>query len=112
MRIWILIFVDADPDLTSHPDSDPNPDPSFQLKDQTIEKVLNQAHIPFILACHLKIDADPDPVPDLGNNLVADPNAGPDPDFILLLMRIRMRIQVTKMMRIRIHNTGFTVVIP
>jgi hypothetical protein len=80
MQIWILIFVGADPIL--HPDADPNPDPTFQLKAQTLEKVLNQAHIPFILACHLKIDADPDPVPDLGNNFDADPNAGPDPDFI------------------------------
>ncbi len=44
--------------------------------------MLNQAHIPFILACHLNIDADPDPVPDLGNNFDADPNAVPDPDFI------------------------------
>ena len=26
---------------------------------------LKQAHIPYILACHLQIDADPDPVPDL-----------------------------------------------
>ncbi len=33
---------DADPDLTFHPDADPdpNPDPSFQIKAQTIEKVL------------------------------------------------------------------------
>jgi hypothetical protein len=30
---------------------------------QTLEKVLKYAHIPYILACHLQIDADPDPVP-------------------------------------------------
>jgi hypothetical protein len=42
------------------------------------------------LACHLQIDADPDPAYHFDV----------DPDFYL----IRMRIQVTKMMRI--HNTG------
>jgi hypothetical protein len=53
--------VDADPDSTFHPDGDPDPDPdpSFQIKAQTIEK----AHIPYILACHLQIDADPVPDP-------------------------------------------------
>jgi hypothetical protein len=84
MQIWILIFVDADPDPTFHSDADPILDPSFHLKAQTLEKVLNQAHVLFIFACHLKIDADPYPVPDLGtgNNFDADPNAGPEPDFI------------------------------
>jgi hypothetical protein len=48
------------------------------------------------LACHLQIDADP--VPDPAYHFDADPDA--DPDFYLM----RMRIQVTKMMRI--HNTG------
>jgi hypothetical protein len=50
------------------------------------------------VACHLKINADPDAVPD----------------FYLMRMRIGMRIQVTKMMRsmriwirIHIHNTDF-----
>jgi hypothetical protein len=35
-------------------------------------------------------------------------NFDADPVFYLMRMRIRMRIQVTKMMRIRIHNTGLT----
>jgi hypothetical protein len=38
---------------------------------------------------------DPDPFPDLAYHFDVDPDA--DPDFYLL------RIQVTKMMRIRIH---------
>ncbi len=42
-------------------DLDLDPDPSFQLKAQNLEKVLKKAHIPYILAFHLKIDADPDP---------------------------------------------------
>jgi hypothetical protein len=54
------------------------------------------AHIPYISACHLQIDADP----------VTDPayhfDAARDPDFYLM----RMRSQVTK--RIRIHNTEVT----
>ncbi len=34
--------VDADPDSTYHPDADPDadPDPSFRIKAQTLEKVL------------------------------------------------------------------------
>jgi hypothetical protein len=83
--------VDADPDYTFHPDADPDPEPSVQIKAQTIEK----AHIPFILACQLQIDADP--VPDPAYHFEADL------DFYLL----RMRIQVTKMMRIWIQNAGF-----
>ncbi len=30
----------ADPDQTFHPDADPDSDPSFQIKAQTLEKVL------------------------------------------------------------------------
>jgi hypothetical protein len=41
------------------------------------------------------MDADPDPAYHFDVN--------PDPDFYLM----RMRIQVTKMMRIRIHNAAF-----
>jgi hypothetical protein len=55
MRIRIPIF---------HPEADPYRDPSFQIKAQTLDKVLKQAHIQYILACHLQIDADPDPDPD------------------------------------------------
>jgi hypothetical protein len=46
------------------------------------------------LACHLQRDADPDPVYHF------DLNPDVDPDFYLMRMRIRMLIQVTKMMRI------------
>jgi hypothetical protein len=35
-----------DPDSTYHPDANPDPDPSFQIKAQTFEEVLKQAHIP------------------------------------------------------------------
>jgi hypothetical protein len=31
---------DADPDSTYHPDADPDSDPNFQIKAQTLEKVL------------------------------------------------------------------------
>jgi hypothetical protein len=31
---------DEDPDLTYHPDADPDPNPGFQIKAQTLEKVL------------------------------------------------------------------------
>ncbi len=86
---WFLF--DADPDPTFHPDADPDPDTSFQIKAQTFEKVLK-----YILGCHLQIDADPDPAPDSAYNFDADP------DFYLMRMRIRM--QITKMMRI--HNTA------
>jgi hypothetical protein len=68
-----------------------------------LEKVLKLAYTgnPYILACHLQIDADPGPVPDPAYHLDADPDTDPDPDFYLMriLIWIRMRIQVTKMMR-------------
>jgi hypothetical protein len=51
--------LDADPDPACHFDVDP--DPGFQTKTQNLEKVLKQAHIPYILACLLQVDADPDP---------------------------------------------------
>ncbi len=65
-----------------------NPDPSFQRKAQTIEKVLKQAHIPYILACHLQIDEDLDPVPHLAYHF----DANPDPDLLLMLIQMRIRI--------------------
>jgi hypothetical protein len=34
-------------------DVDPDPDPSFQSKAQTLEEMLKQAHIPYIFACKL-----------------------------------------------------------
>ncbi len=42
--------------------------------------MLNLAHIPYILACHLQIDAVPDPSYDFD----LDPDADPDPDFYLM----------------------------
>jgi hypothetical protein len=45
----------------------------------------------YILACHLQIDADPDPVLDLSDHFDSDL----DPDFYLML-----QIQISKMMRI------------
>jgi hypothetical protein len=48
----------------------------FQIKAQTFEKELKQAHNPCILACHLQIDANP--VPDPAYHF----DAAPDPDFI------------------------------
>jgi hypothetical protein len=49
--------LDADPDPTFHPDADPDPDPSFQIKAKTLAKLLEEAHIPDILALSF---ADPD----------------------------------------------------
>jgi hypothetical protein len=62
------------------------PDPSFQIKAQTLEKVLKYSHIPYIWASRLQIDADP--VPDPAYHF----NADQDLDFYL--------------MRIRIHSTS------
>jgi hypothetical protein len=42
--------------------------------------VLNLDHIPYILACHAQIDADPDPA----YHFDEDPDANPDPDFYLM----------------------------
>jgi hypothetical protein len=44
------------------------------MKAQTLEK---QAHIPYILARHLQIDADPDPGYQM-MQIHADPEADPD----------------------------------
>jgi hypothetical protein len=68
--------VDPDADLTLHPDAHTNPDPSFQIKAQTREKVLKKAHIPYILACTV-----------IGK---------------LMRNRIRFQIQLITLMRIRI----------
>jgi hypothetical protein len=38
--------ADPKPDPTFHFDADREPDPSFQIKAQTLEKVLQHAHIP------------------------------------------------------------------
>ncbi len=96
MRILIFIWCasgsrvlfDADSDPTFH--LDPDPDPSFEINAQTLEKVLKKVHIPNILDCLLQIDADPDP----GYHFDSDPgswflfDARPDPDFYLMGIRI------------------------
>jgi hypothetical protein len=51
----------------------------MQINAKTHEKGLKYAHIPYILAWHLQIDADPDQAY----------NFDADPDF-LYLMRIRI----------------------
>jgi hypothetical protein len=51
------------------------------MKAQTLEKVLKYAHIPYNLACHLQIDADP--VPDPAYHFDADPHSDPDPQHCL-----------------------------
>jgi hypothetical protein len=64
------------PDPTFQPDADPDLDPSFQIKAQTLEND--------ILACYLQTDAD----------LAYLFDADPDPDFYLRRsMRVRIRIQ-------------------
>ncbi len=66
-----LYHPDADPDSDFYLDpiflsdadaADTDPDPSFQIQAQTLEKVLKKGsyRIPYILTCHLNIDADPD----------------------------------------------------
>jgi hypothetical protein len=64
----------ADPDPTFHPDADPDSDldPSFQIKAQTLGKVLKNGRIPYILL------------------------------VICKWMQIRIRIQPIALMRIRI----------
>ncbi len=53
--IWFLIDADPDQDPPFHPDADPDPDPdpSFQIKVQTVEIVLKEAHITYVLVYHL-----------------------------------------------------------
>jgi hypothetical protein len=51
------------------------------------------------------IDANPDKIPDPAYLFDALPDKKSDPDFHLMRMRIRMRIQVTKMMMIHNSNT-------
>jgi hypothetical protein len=80
-------LFDADPDLTFYFDA--NSDPSFQIRAQNLEKVLKETHFPFIMAGHLHIDPDPDPVnhfnPDPAFQVKTDPDptlkfsADPDP---------------------------------
>ncbi len=50
---------------------------SYEIKAQNLEKAPKEAHIPYILTCHLQIDAAPDPDP--AYHCDADPD--PDPTF-------------------------------
>jgi hypothetical protein len=52
------------------------------------------------LACYLQIDAYPVPDPAYHFDADPDPVFYADPDFSLMQMLFRMRIQVTKMVRI------------
>jgi hypothetical protein len=53
-----------------------------------------------ILACHLKIDADPDPVPGPAYHL----DAGLDPDFYMMRIRIHPDLYMVRMrIRMRMH---------
>jgi hypothetical protein len=68
-------YADPDTDPTSHFYADPNPDPSFKIKAQNLEKksvLIGSYGIPYMLNCHLRIDADPDPDP--AYHIDADPN--------------------------------------
>ncbi len=79
MRIRCLsgffFYADSDPTFHPHADPVPYPGPNFQIKSQTLEKVLKQAYIPNILACRWQIDADPGPDP--AYHFDADPDADP-----------------------------------
>jgi hypothetical protein len=45
--------------------------------------VLKYAHIPYVLACHLQIDAYPESVPDPAYHFYAEPDADQEPDFFM-----------------------------
>jgi|LakMenEpi03Aug12_release.lakeMendotaPanAssembly.Ray.scaffolds.fasta_scaffold2026278_1 hypothetical protein len=66
----------ADPHLDANPDPDPNPTVASKYRLKTLKKCSNRLiHIPYILHCHLKIDADPDQTFNLMRI-----NANPDVD--------------------------------
>ncbi len=93
---FLFVFnADAGPDPTFHPDADPDldPDPSFHIKTQTLEKMLKYRgrlifHTFWIVIYKLMWIRS-------GSRYRYSFVANPD----FYLMRIRMRIQVTKMMR-------------
>jgi hypothetical protein len=80
-----LFYADPDADLdpTFHPDADPDPDPSFKKKAQTLEKICKVMLIRIRFRIQL-INFD----------------AYPDSDIYLMRKRIQMLIQDTKMIRI------------
>ncbi len=100
--------------MTCHPDADPDAGPDsdfylmrmrillFTLMRIRIQILANKyrlrpvkkkyAHIPYIVACHLQIDAHPDPVPDPAYHFDPDPDADPCPDFFLCGSGCRSRL--------------------
>ncbi len=74
--------ADPDPEHTFHFDADPNPDPdpSFQVKAQTLKKCSNRlVGIPYILACHLQCCGCLSRIPD-PKTVIPDPKTViPDP---------------------------------
>ncbi len=90
-----VFLFDADPDPTFLPDPDadpaPYPDPSYQIKTQTFENCSKRLifHTFLLVICKLM---------RIRFRIKLNTDADPNPDFYLM----RMRIQVTKMMRI--HN--------
>ncbi len=105
-RIPLTSVADPYADPTYHFDADPDLDPDFYLMRMRIrmririlasnkrlkpwKKCSNRLLIHTFLACHLQIDADPDPTYHF--------DADPDPDFYFMGMRIRIWIRVLKTM--------------
>jgi hypothetical protein len=64
MRIWMWmwIFLNADADPTFHPNADPDLDPSFQIKAQTLESAqIGSYFTHFGLPSAIKEDLVPNP---------------------------------------------------
>jgi hypothetical protein len=70
-RFWFLFNAEPKPDPNFHPDPGQDPDPSFQNA-QTLWKSTQIGSYSIHLACHLQIDAYPDPVPDPAYQFHAD----------------------------------------
>jgi hypothetical protein len=115
MRIRSFVdphHLDADRDSTYHTDADPDSDFYLMLPNEDPNPWKSSKIGSYSTFWHGHLlsdadaDADPDPVPDPAYHFDTDP----DPNFYLIRMWIPMRIQVTKMMpirmRITIHNTG------
>ncbi len=94
-----MFNADAGPDPTSHPVADPDPDPSFHIKTQTLKKMLKYRvrlifHTFWIVIYKLMRMRIRFRIP-YSYHFDADPDADPDPDFYL--MRLQMRIHNTNM---------------
>jgi hypothetical protein len=101
---WIKLDADpdpvchfcADPDTPRHFDANANPtfyrdvDPDhnfFQFKDHNLENVTKQAHVLYIFACHLQIDADFDPVHHFAAYPTFQFDGDPDPQHCFLYIQ-------------------------